>query len=195
MRVIQMDTSADNSFKRRQKARPMPAVLGVGTVSVIFIFLLLCLVTFAILAYSSAASDERLSKKAAERSAAYYEASNRAQQRMGQIDELLETKYRQEKSRQAYLDEAASALETKYDGEDIAFAVSGEQGHITVSWREHVSEGQALAVCLDISYPQHQEAFYKLEQYQVISTGDWHGDTSMKVYGADKGDEVEEMKR
>lgn len=63
--------------------------INIGSSSLLMVFLVLCLTTFAILSLSSAQSDYSFSKKFAEHKTEYYEASSRAEMILGEIDQLL----------------------------------------------------------------------------------------------------------
>ena len=63
--------------------------VNIGSSSLLVIFLILCLVTFAILSLSSAKSDYTFSERLAEHKRAYYEASARAEDIVGEIDSIL----------------------------------------------------------------------------------------------------------
>lgn len=63
--------------------------VNIGSSSLLVIFLILCLVTFAILSLSSAKSDYTFSERLAEHKKAYYEASARAEDIVAEIDSIL----------------------------------------------------------------------------------------------------------
>ena len=63
--------------------------VNIGSSSLLVIFLILCLVTFAILSLSSAKSDYTFSERLAKHKRAYYEASARAEDIVGEIDSIL----------------------------------------------------------------------------------------------------------
>lgn len=63
--------------------------VNIGSSSLLVIFLILCLVTFAILSLSSAKSDYTFSERLAEHKRAYYEASSRAEDIVAEIDSIL----------------------------------------------------------------------------------------------------------
>ena len=172
----------------RKDKKPMPAILGVGTASVIFIFMLLSLVTFAVLAYSTSASDYRLSEKAADRTGSYYEASNRAQKRIGEIDEQLNELYGQTSSESEYMEGVLEFAKNISWAEETGFEASQNEGAIILSWKEMIDEVQHLLVSIKIIHPKSGECFYEIEQYQVEASKDWNGDTSIKVYGSDKNE-------
>ena len=51
---------------------------SIGITSLVLIFVMLCLLTFSVLSLVTARADLRLSQKNAERTSAYYDAENRA---------------------------------------------------------------------------------------------------------------------
>ena len=63
---------------------------NIGSSSLLVVFLVLCLVTFAVLSLSSARSDDAFSEKLANRKTAYYTAVNRAEDVLACIDTALE---------------------------------------------------------------------------------------------------------
>lgn len=60
--------------------------LNTGSSSILVIFMVLCLVTLASLSMISAVSDYKLSRKVADRTTAYYEAVNKAEEKLAAID-------------------------------------------------------------------------------------------------------------
>ena len=86
-------------------------ILGVGTSSILLIFVLLCMITFAVLSLVSARSDYRLSQKNAEHTRDYYEAENKANDILLTIDQCLEEQYTLYGNTEEYLQHVKSALE------------------------------------------------------------------------------------
>lgn len=64
--------------------------IGVGSASVLIIFVLLCLTVFATLSLVSAQADLRLAERAAETTAAWYEADGRAAEFLCALDQAFE---------------------------------------------------------------------------------------------------------
>lgn len=162
-------------MKRNKK--PMPAILGVGTASIVFIFLVLALTIFALLTYGSASSDYRLSRRAANRMSAYYDASNRAQEHIGEVDLLLNEIYGQCKDADSYADEAEQALGRMQWADETQFGVTRYRNEIALYWREPMNDAQDLVVSLRVTPPETGDAFYEIDQYRVESAVDWNGDT------------------
>lgn len=62
------------------------SVVNIGSSSLLVIFLILCLVIFAVLTLTSANSDYRFSKRIADRNTAYYEAVAKAELTWNDLD-------------------------------------------------------------------------------------------------------------
>ena len=80
------------------KDRKMP-FLGIGAASIVLVLAMVCLAVFAALTLSSAKGDHTLSKKNLERTSAFYQASNAANEQVGAIDEKLWKLYRRSKDK------------------------------------------------------------------------------------------------
>lgn len=120
----------------------------VGSSSILLIFVILCLISFATLSIVSANADAKLSRRVAERTTAYYEACNQAQADIAALDGTL-----------------AAAYADSLDAEEY-FAAIGEQKSYTIP----ISELQTLSVTLDILYPTTPgEPFYRITSWQVVS--------------------------
>ena len=76
-----------NTDKRRFKKISFGT--GTGSASILVIFVILCLVSFAALSIVSANADYKLSTKVLNRTTAYYEAVGKAQSLLAQLDQTL----------------------------------------------------------------------------------------------------------
>lgn len=124
--------------------------VNVGTSSLLLVFVVMCLVSFATLATVSANADQKLNSKIVERTAAYYDACNEAETKIANIDSTLKGLYDSGLSRDAFLAEA---------GETIDFAIP-------------VSDVQTLSVSLDINYPLNpDDGFYDITKWKLETTG------------------------
>ena len=134
--------------------------LNIGTASLLLVFIVLCLVTFATLSIVSSNADYKLSKKVAERTTAYYEACNTAQDNIAALDNTLRKMY------------DSSADETAY------FQTVGKSKSFAVP----ISDIQTLSVTVNILYPSSSEgSFYEIKAWQVLTTGDLEYDNSLNV--------------
>ena len=66
--------------------------LNIGSSSLLVVFLVLCLVIFAVLTLTGAQSDYRFSRRLADRRTAYYAACNQAEEQIASLDAAGELK-------------------------------------------------------------------------------------------------------
>ena len=122
--------------------------MNIGSASMMLIFVILCLVSFAALSIVSANADRRLSRKIAERTSAYYEACNSAYESLAGIDKVLQEQF------------AASA---------DADAYFNTVGHCK-SYAIPVNEVQTLYVEIEILYPESvDDNFYRVTTWKIIT--------------------------
>ncbi len=67
--------------------------LNIGTSSLLLIFIVLSLVSFAVLSLSSALADKRLTESNLKRTSMYYDACNKAEYRIKELDEQFKEDY------------------------------------------------------------------------------------------------------
>ncbi len=63
--------------------------VGIGSTSIIMIFVVLCLTTFSLLAFSSANSGKKFSIRSADQATRYFKAQNAANDKLAEIDAFL----------------------------------------------------------------------------------------------------------
>ena len=142
-----------------KKKRELP--LNVGTSSVLFIFVILCLVSFAILSLSSSMSDYKLSSRVAENSEAYYNACNAAEEQLASFDKTLKDLYDTGISRSGYYESV---------GKKKTFAVP-------------VNDIQTLEVEIRILYPEKPgESFYDITSWKMDTTGELEYEDTLPVF-------------
>ncbi|MBR5896566.1 MAG: hypothetical protein IKZ39_03005 [Lachnospiraceae bacterium] len=142
-----------------KKKRGLP--LNVGTSSVLFIFVILCLVSFAILSLSSSMSEYKLSSRVAENSEAYYNACNTAEEQLASFDKTLKDLYDTGISRSGYYESV---------GKKKTFAVP-------------VNDIQTLEVEIRILYPEKAgESFYDITSWKTDTTGELEYDDTLPVF-------------
>lgn len=136
--------------------------INIGSSSLLIIFLILCLATFAILSLSSAKSDYTASQRLAQHKTEYYEASAKAETILAKIDKALS--------------EGMTADEIVADMDDIFI----ERDDV-ISYEIPMSEKQALHVALHLTDPAKCETYYEITTWQIISTGTWEGNQSIEL--------------
>lgn len=162
--------------KQRKKSTGRTG-LGVGASSILVIFVLLCLVTFATLSLVSARADRNLSQKAVSHTLEYYAASNEAEQILTQADSLLADCAAQADGEAEYQVLAAQALASLGTCET-------REGTAVLQYTVGISENQTLSCSIAAVWPlQSGDGFYRIERWQVESTGEWQPDEGLPVYG------------
>lgn len=135
--------------------------LNVGISSILFIFVVLCLVSFSILSLSSAMSDYKLTERVKENTEAYYNACNEAETLLASFDATLSELYSTGVSRTGYYDKV---------GKKKIFSVP-------------VTDIQTLTVEINILFPEESGLpFYEISKWQVETTGDIEYDDSLNVF-------------
>lgn len=142
------------------------SVISVGTVSIVLIFVLLCMLTFSVLSLVSAQADLRLSQKSADRTTAYYAAENAANDLRIQIEEAAAALQAREPSTGAALAQAiAGEL-----GADSGVSAQGD----TLSYQVPLEEEQLLLVTLTVAPGGWADGLYsRVDTWQVVSQHDW----------------------
>lgn len=146
-----------------ERRRPKRGMVSTGLSSFVLIFVMLSLMTFAVLSLVSAQADLRLSRKSAERTTAYYEAENAA----GDVltDLLLAAR------------EGPEELAARAAAADVTLTEDG-----TAVYQVPLGDDQVLAVEVEIS-PGGTE--WEIRRWQTVSQYDWDDDEPMNVLGAD----------
>lgn len=135
--------------------------VNVGSSSLLIIFVIVCLVSFAALSIVSANSDYKLTKRMAQRATDYYSACNSAYRALADIDRTL-----------------LSIYETSGSEEDYY----AQTGH-TKSFAYPVSDIQSLRVVIEIHYPESSgDARYTITEWRLITTGTLEYDQSLPVF-------------
>lgn len=167
--------------------------VNIGSSSLLIVFLVLCLTTFAILSLSSAQSDYSFSKRSAEHKTEYYEASSRAEMILGEIDQILAETAEQVNAAQknAVQENADSELASfelaaaaRLDGKEIdniPLSCTGTEEGTVISYQVPSGAKQALNVSLLITNDSEHENYYKIQAWQLISTSDWNADNSLNL--------------
>lgn len=135
--------------------------LNLGTSSLLLIFVVLSLVSFAALSLSSALSDKKLSDKTVEKNTAYYDACNKAQEQLSVIDSLLCDIY-------LSTDDADSYYE-KCESLDLSILIP-------------TYDYQGLEVIVKPNYPvEPDDPFYYITSWKLVYTSEPEIDFSVDV--------------
>lgn len=160
-------------------------VFTAGIPSLLLIFLILCLSVFSVLSLSSAVADKKLSRKSADHTLEYYEASNKANDSLATIDEILVESRETAHNPKDYYEQVENKITSM---SDFVFSNTGDTA--TISWDTSINDSQVLSVQISLPYPEQEgNSFYNIEQWQVINKDNWTPDQSQHVYrGNEKGE-------
>lgn len=142
--------------------------VNVGTSSILVIIVILCLVCFAGLSIVSATADYKLSSKLAERTTSYYNASNLANEKLGELHHAFLSLYRECASQEEYMQKIKESY-----GDSLTASYS-------------VNDLQSLIVSIEPVYPEDENGnLFKITQFQVITTEEVELDNSLPVLFGD----------
>lgn len=151
----------------KEKSNP---IISIGTSLVLVVFIILAFVTFAMMSAVSANTDYGSSRKAADRTTAYYKACSTANKKLSDIDAVLKQEYALNPG--GYMQSAYSKVKTVRDvntGENMAyFAVP-------------ISETKELYVEFGIVSPTGDSPGYKLNSMVERQTTKWQSDETLKL--------------
>ncbi len=135
--------------------------VSVGGSSILLIFVLLCLTTFAVLSLVSATADKRLTDRSAVAVAEYYAADAKAEEILAGIDTALREKSGGEAS---FATDAHDVILNM--AEDVS--IEG----LNVTYAVPVNGFQEIQVSLGLSYSPAGK-LYEIKAWKVQNTGEW----------------------
>lgn len=134
-------------------------VVNIGTTSILTVFVILCMVTFATLSWLTASRNARFNGQVQERTEAWYQAVNTAYEEIAGIDAMLQEYWA------GGIWEQASA--------EYAFTVP-------------IDENSELSVRLTTHEPDNETgALYTVSQFSEVTTKEWQGDNSIQLMPSD----------
>lgn len=150
-------------------------VTNIGTSLILTVFIILALVTFAVLSMINTNHDYEFTEKIADRTSLYYEASNEASTLLAQIDETARQCYTADQT-EYYL-----AVQEKLGQIDGMTAESAGESCL-ISYSVPIGDSQSLDVETQILYPAKQgDPFYTVHKWQEVSTKEWDGDAKLHL--------------
>ena len=146
---------------------------SIGITSLVLIFVMLCLLTFSVLSLVTARADLRLSQKNAERTSAYYDAENRANDILLSVISCIE-EYKDSPDASVFYQK----LRERLDGHNgILFT-----GADSLEYEVLLDKEQLLSVSLEISYETYDDgSHYRILAWDTVSTHEWESDGSLPL--------------
>lgn len=141
--------------------------VNVGSSSILVTFVLLCLVTFAALAFVSANSDYKLSKQTADRTTRFYEANHMAEVFLLNIESQIRMKMSNSDSEADFYDN----IEDVFSDNDSVTVEKINDDEIHLSYSVSISDKQKLDIILCTSYSDFIENdSVSIEKWQTVTT-------------------------
>lgn len=162
------------------KKKKKHTFLNIGTSSILLVFVLLCLVTFAVLSIVNANMDYQLSKKNAEHTSAYYKADQKAKQILSEIDDILYSEYRSQtfSDPQSYYTQIIKVLSDK-----DTYTFDQDRPSPELHYAVPITDDQMLKVTLELNFPtQSGERFYRIITWNSESDGSWAPESNVPVF-------------
>lgn len=160
------------------KKKNLP-VTNIGTISLMMVFIILCMVTFAALSLLSAVSDARAGKKMQAHTEEYYSASNDAEALLAKADRVFADAYKTA----ANTDEFCRIIA---DGTNDFATVDAAGEELLLTYQVDMNDSQSLFVQLAVHTPEQlktegMDSYYRILSWQVISTETWESDNTLKL--------------
>ncbi len=134
-----------------------------GFSTIVFSFAMICVITFSVLAFTTANADYKLTKKVADKNAAYYQAEDLAHQHLSEVEITLKETFLKTNSKDAYFEALVSAFA------DLKGEFHQEDGTFTYRFCETISDTQTLEICLELYYPMStDDVFLKIIEYKSV---------------------------
>ncbi len=143
--------------------------MNIGIISFMVVFIILCLVTFAILSLSSAYSNLNTTNKSIEHMNQYYELSSQGEMFLKDIDDSLYQLYQKTSTKNEYFHQ----LETlKKENNEINISNHVIQYDIT-------HENMTLHIELEVLYPG--EKLYHIITWKTETNNEWNPDQGLDI--------------
>lgn len=149
---------------------------NIGTSFMLVIFLVLCMIIFAVLSLSSALRDYNYSQKTADRTTAYYEANNLAEETLAKIDNILLEAYTNPIPENELQQQLLSI-------EGVTISSDDTHSGFLLEYAVTINEDEILQVILNI-FPNNNERYTIISWKQIFVT-EWEGDQSISVLGSE----------
>lgn len=150
--------------------------INVGTSLVLVAFVLLCLVAFAALSFSSAKSDESLTIQVAERQKLYYSATSNAESTMAKLNQTLKEISNEALSEEDFYKALSNA------SFDSNVSLETIDGKMQIKIHAAMDDAEEVLVTLSPLYIPQDGAYFEILSYRTYRTEEWE-DPSEGIIG------------
>lgn len=162
----------------KEKKSSSAPFLNIGTSSFLVVFLVLCLMTFAILSLTTSRGDYNLARKAADRKGVYYSALNASEEKLAELDELLSSALQQSADYSTY--QALLYAELPEYGYVLS---TDDDESLIVSFTQEMTDKQALSVSVSLTDPWFENTgyLYRMRSRKITDQTEWEGDETITL--------------
>lgn len=157
----------------RNKEKELSLSSSIGYSFMLTIMIILTFVIFAVLSLSTSLRDYDYSRRAAEKTTAYYEANSKAYNILKQIDKKLKAGASLEDS----LKEVSKLPQVIVEREKEELAV--------VSYKVEITKHQELQILLEITAGESGTADYRILNWKEASSEVWEENATLPVIGTE----------
>lgn len=144
---------------RKNKDHRKPP-FSIGGISILTVFVMLCLTTFGVLTLATARAEMRLTQKNAQSVASYYAAASKTQEILAQIDGVLRAGVAQGKTEEEMIAEISRI-------EGVSFKMAGTEKIADIS----VSDGGVIGMHMTLAIDRQEHI--KVTGYNMTSNTDF----------------------
>lgn len=146
--------------------------LGVGYVTLIMLFAVICLTILAALSYQAAHANEKLVDKNVSFCTAYYKADGKAKQTLSRLDDAALTAHKT-----GFFADSFAELSAEFEGVTVKAVPEGFE----VSFSEPINERLSLSVSA-VFFENPSEERYRIEKWKNVSSEDDADDSVLGVW-------------
>lgn len=153
--------------------KKMGSIIGVGSASVLMVFVVVSLISLGVLTFSSAKADQRLSEKTIQHTVEYYNAYNLANEKLSQIDTILTQNYTQQNTYKTEM----------FDLLPQWLKVEEDNTKTLLIYTQEINEYQYIEIELTLNYPTNStDSFYTVSKFKTVTGENWQGNNHLPVY-------------
>lgn len=167
-----MDENRQGSQKNFRYHRSVRSGIGIGTISLLVIFTVLCFSTLALLSVSTAVSDQKIQQRSFDHTADLTQAQGRSAENIAVLDAQLYRMSQEEPGAEGYMESA------KTQAKLLGWTVSEEGSQVT--WTEPIDRNNNLVTILTLN-PSGAGERYILNSQQQEYIGIWEPETGGQV--------------
>ena len=163
--------------------------LSIGSSSILMVFVVLCLTTFATLSLVSANADYKLSRKTADAAAAYYALDTAGERMLSDLADLLErtrpAQTQEETACRLALENALRDFDSPDLSEDGAALTVSEDGRWLISGTVCGADGWTLQIRLDVTeryWLNRENASIRRLLWQAVPPQEMQEESGMPVF-------------